>query len=134
MAEIKFRCPECSQKIAVRASAAGLRIDCPACHSRIVIPRSELAPVEVLVKRRLTVLGESAETIYAELQKAQAASERAADELARVRLEEGKAVAQAKADTVQLQSEHDSLASEILALKPLRDQLLMVVGPTPEEP
>ena len=123
MAEIKFRCPECGQKIAVSASAVGVKIDCPTCHSRLVIPRSELAPVEVLVKRRLAIVGGSADAVYSELQKAQTAAERAADELARVRSEHAKTAAQAQTAAAALQSERDALASEVMALNPLRDQL-----------
>ena len=81
MAEIKFRCPECTQKIAVEASAAGVKIDCPTCHSRLVIPNSETGPVEVLVRRNLAIVGGSSDAVYAELQKAQAKAEKAVEEL-----------------------------------------------------
>src|SRR5688572_5957481 len=36
MADIKFLCPECSQKIAVDAAAVGVRVNCPACHSTLI--------------------------------------------------------------------------------------------------
>ena len=85
MAEIKFRCPECTQKIAVAESAAGVKIDCPTCHSRLVIPRSAIMPVEVLIKRKLAIIGGSADAVYMELQKAEVQAEKAADEIKRLR-------------------------------------------------
>ena len=56
MADIKFRCPECEQKIAVDPSAAGVQIDCPYCKSTIVIPSSAEAPVVMVTRRKLAVL------------------------------------------------------------------------------
>ena len=38
MADIKFQCPECRQKIAVDGSAGGLQVDCPNCRSTLTIP------------------------------------------------------------------------------------------------
>ena len=82
MADIKFRCPECNQKIAVEASAAGVKIDCPTCHSQLVIPKTATDPVTVTVKRKLAIVGGSVDEMYAELQKAQAEAARAVEELA----------------------------------------------------
>jgi len=50
MPDLKFRCPECTQKIAVDIAAAGLRVDCPACMSTVIIPASAEAPVQVVSK------------------------------------------------------------------------------------
>ena len=52
MAEIKFRCPACAQRIALDESAAGLEIDCPDCRSTLRAPGTSLAPVEIVVKRQ----------------------------------------------------------------------------------
>ena len=67
MPDIKFRCPECSQKIVVDSSAVGVRIDCPLCRSTLVIPATEWAPVTVAVRRELAVLAGSADALYTEL-------------------------------------------------------------------
>ncbi|MEQ1853912.1 MAG: hypothetical protein ABMA01_20265 [Chthoniobacteraceae bacterium] len=123
MAEIKFRCPECSQKIAVGASAAGVKIDCPTCHSRRVIPRSELAPVEVVIKRKLAIVGGSADAVYSELQKVQAAADKAEEELKRLRAERMKDSKEADEKLAMVTAARDSLQAEVTALKPMRDQL-----------
>src|ERR1043166_4101053 len=102
MAEIKFRCPQCTQKIAVAASAAGVKIDCPTCHSRLVIPRSEIAPVEVLIRRKLAIVGGSADAVYQELQKMEVQAEKAAEELKRVRAENSAAALNAQQEIESL--------------------------------
>ena len=38
MADIRFHCPECRQKIAVDESAGGMQVDCPNCRSTLIIP------------------------------------------------------------------------------------------------
>ena len=73
MPDIKFHCPECSQKIGVDETAAGLSIDCPTCRSSLVIPVSSAAPVAVTVRRKLAVLAGSADSAYAELERRQKA-------------------------------------------------------------
>ena len=123
MADIKFRCPECEQKIAVDASAAGVKIDCPTCHSRLVIPRSELAPVEVLVKRKLAIVGGSADAVYSELQKAQAQAEKAADEIKELRAQQATAAMEARKDVEALLAARESQEEEIKELRPLREKL-----------
>lgn len=47
MSDIKFSCPECGQHITCGEPWAGHEIDCPACHSKLVVPRSERAPAAV---------------------------------------------------------------------------------------
>ena len=123
MAEIKFRCPECTQKIAVAESAAGVKIDCPTCHSRLVIPRSEIAPVEVLIRRKLAIVGGSADAVYQELQKMEAQAEKAADELKQVRAESAATAQKARLDLEALLSVRETLETEIASLRPLKDQL-----------
>ena len=45
MAEIRFRCPQCERKLAVKESFGGLTVPCPACAKPITIPKfSELPP------------------------------------------------------------------------------------------
>src|ERR1051325_4854280 len=44
MAEIKFSCPHCRQKIQCDASHSGSRINCPACQQSILVPASTIAP------------------------------------------------------------------------------------------
>jgi len=41
MAEMKFSCPECGQHIAYGEPWAGRQIQCPTCHSNIVVPQLE---------------------------------------------------------------------------------------------
>lgn len=130
MDEIKFRCPECTQKIAVAATAKGVKIDCPTCHSRLVIPPSGDAPVEVLIKRKLAVVGGDSDAVYEELKKAQSASEKAAAEnqrlsaeLDQLRNESAKAREHAKADLMALQLTCDSLSEDAAAAKQLRQKL-----------
>jgi|GEM_PF-3463843 DNA-directed RNA polymerase subunit RPC12/RpoP len=38
MNELKFQCPECKQSLEIEASAAGTRIECPACNQPILVP------------------------------------------------------------------------------------------------
>lgn len=42
IAEIKFACSYCGQKIAVQADAAGIVIDCPNCQEPVTIPQSPM--------------------------------------------------------------------------------------------
>ena len=47
MADIKFHCPECQQRIAVDETAAGIAIDCPYCKAGIIIPARGTDPVQL---------------------------------------------------------------------------------------
>jgi len=123
MADIKFRCPECTQKIAVIETAVGAKIDCPTCHSRLVIPRSATAPVEVLVARKLAIVGGTADAVYAELQKAQEQAEHAADEIKRLRADSVTAAQGAQAKLAAITAARDSLTAEVASLRPLREQI-----------
>lgn len=44
MADLKFFCPQCRQKIECDAAYAGSRINCPACQQFIVVPASSVRP------------------------------------------------------------------------------------------
>ena len=71
MADIKFHCPECRQRIAVDQSAASMQVDCPNCRSTLIIPTvSEVVP-EITVRRRLVAAGGGANTAYEELDRKQ---------------------------------------------------------------
>src|SRR6185503_7594593 len=48
MAEFKFNCPSCSQKIQATSEWAGHTIQCPACQQNIQVPASP-APVQTAV-------------------------------------------------------------------------------------
>ncbi len=39
MSEFKFSCPHCGQHLAAEEAWAGSQIECPTCHSRIIVPR-----------------------------------------------------------------------------------------------
>ncbi len=126
MAEIKFRCPECTQKIAVAESAAGVKIDCPTCHSRLVIPRSVHLPVEVLIRRKLAIVGGSADAVYAELQKAEVHAEKSADELKKLRGENAAAGRKLREENDALLAGRKALQTEIASLQPAGEQLAKV--------
>src|SRR3569833_1752599 len=70
MADIKFHCPECAQKIAVDESAAGLQIDCPSCRSALLIPTEAGAPAQIITRRQqLATAGGSSSSAFAELER-----------------------------------------------------------------
>ena len=68
MADLKFHCPECQQKIAVDSSAAGAKIDCPTCRSTLVVPAASDAPVKLEQRRRLAVFGGAQNDLYSALE------------------------------------------------------------------
>ena len=41
MAEIKFACPKCKQRVLVDDSAAGVEIACPSCQLELIIPGTD---------------------------------------------------------------------------------------------
>jgi len=44
MADMKFSCPQCGQHIGYSEAWAGFQIECPACHSSIVVPQIQRPP------------------------------------------------------------------------------------------
>ena len=68
MADLKFHCPECQQKVAVDESAAGMAIECPRCRSGLVIPATQEAAVKVTVRRKLATMA-MASGAYEELER-----------------------------------------------------------------
>ena len=123
MDEIKFRCPECAQKIAVEAAAAGVKIDCPTCHSQLAVPHTGTGTVEVIVRRKLAIIGGSADEVYAELQKAQAQAAKATEELNQSRAMHTAALQEARNDVDTIAAAREALEKEAAALRPLRDEL-----------
>ncbi len=124
MAEIKFHCPECKQKIAAQPSAVGMKIDCPRCGSTIVIPASPEAPVVVEVKRRLAVVPGSQESLYQaiedrqkKLQIAEAALEKSQAEVQSVRTE----TQHVREDLIAALKERETLAGRLSAVEATRD-------------
>ena len=61
---IKFRCPRCTQKIAVNDEGAGVEISCPTCTEKIVVPPQstpEFQPVtEILCPRAVAAFDSTA--------------------------------------------------------------------------
>jgi ribosomal protein S27E len=57
MAEIRFQCPDCKQRMTVEEDAAGIKVDCPTCRSTLVVPATDHGVPEVEVPRRITVRG-----------------------------------------------------------------------------
>jgi DNA-directed RNA polymerase subunit RPC12/RpoP len=54
MAEMKFSCPQCGQHIGYDQAWAGQQIECPGCHSSIIVPQIHrpvpAAPAPVMAK------------------------------------------------------------------------------------
>jgi DNA-directed RNA polymerase subunit RPC12/RpoP len=44
MADLKFSCPQCGQHIGYGEAWAGVQIECPACHSSIIVPQVQRPP------------------------------------------------------------------------------------------
>jgi DNA-directed RNA polymerase subunit RPC12/RpoP len=63
MAELKFSCPQCRQKIQCDESYVGSRINCPACRQSIVVPpvpRSVVPPDERTIQIKVSTLQKAA--------------------------------------------------------------------------
>ena len=67
MADLKFSCPECQQRILVDDGAAGVQIDCPTCRSTLVIPAKATDNVTMVKRRRLVVASTTPDAAYEEL-------------------------------------------------------------------
>ena len=73
IAEIKFVCGHCGQKIAVDSDAAGLGIECPTCQNSVTIPRSGIASEPRIAEgERLTGIQAECERLRANATHAQA--------------------------------------------------------------
>jgi chromosome segregation ATPase len=119
MADFKFHCPECRQKIAVDEAAAGLRIDCPRCRSTLVIPAGATAPVTVEVRRRLAAMAGADTDVYAALEQAHTKLNATQEEVARLR-----ATARDAEEEVRRSREEVSAATrEAESVKTERDDL-----------
>ena len=87
MADLKFHCPECDQRLAVDESASGKQFDCPRCRSALVIPAAAGDPVKVVTRRRLAALAGSSGSAYEELERKQSELATALEEAAKLRAE-----------------------------------------------
>ena len=108
MADIKFRCPECAQKIAVDVAAVGVRVNCPSCHSTLIIPPSSDAPVVVVARRKLAVVAGSMDALYKDIEQKQLALDAAVAESRKAREEADKQRAAAE----EISAERDRLKGE----------------------
>jgi len=136
MADLKFACPECHQRIGVDDSAAGVSIDCPACRTSLVIPqKAEDVPV-VIVRRKLVALAGSFDASYSELDRKQKDLEGALAEAAKLREDLKKARAQADAASsisrmlCRSAGRRASFAARVLAMS----SLVAVPPPLPAQP
>src|SRR6188768_4328657 len=112
MADIKFYCPECQQKIAVDDSAAGMQVDCPNCRSALIIPSSAAQAVQIVARGKLVVAGGLGGNAYEELERNQRELAAALDEAAKWR-----------ADTERSRAELIRLRGDLAATALERDGL-----------
>jgi len=90
MADIKFHCPECEQKILVDDSAAGMQIDCPSCRSALLIPAEAGVTAQLVTRRRQAVGAGGGGSAYEELDRKQRELTAALEEAAKLRTESEK--------------------------------------------
>jgi DNA-directed RNA polymerase subunit RPC12/RpoP len=61
MADIKFSCPQCGQHFGCDQAWEGQQIECPGCHSSIVVPQTQrpvpAAPAQVMAKEPAKSVG-----------------------------------------------------------------------------
>jgi chromosome segregation ATPase len=124
VAETKFQCPQCDQKILVDSSASGVSIDCPYCCSTLVIPASGAASVVVEVRRQFAVLGGTQAGLYQIIEEQRQKLRAESEELARLRA----AVQPAQSEIQHLRSdlasalrEREAIAARIAAAEVLRE-------------
>ena len=101
MADLKFHCPECDQRLVVDDSAAGVQIDCPQCQSALLVPSASGAAVKVVARRRIAVPAGAAGSAYEELERKQSELAHALEEAAKLRLESERS----KSELVQLRQD-----------------------------
>lgn len=123
MPDIKFNCPECTQRIAVDWTAAGLNVDCPACRSTLVIPATSESAATVSVRRKLAVPAGGQDALYAELEKRKTELDSAVAESLKLRADAEKAqneAEQARAERETFRSANEKATGDV---KKLRDEL-----------
>jgi chromosome segregation ATPase/DNA-directed RNA polymerase subunit RPC12/RpoP len=127
MADLKFACPECKQRILVDDGAAGVQIECPTCRSVVVIPARASDPVQVIKRRRhvvaniagglfdeeLTTRQKELEAAAAESKKLREEAERSGQEIAKLR----EALQAAAAERDRLRVTTDQTGVELGRLK-----------------
>lgn len=126
MPDIKFRCPECAQKIAVDAAAAGIQIDCPSCKSSLIIPVSAEAEVIVKSRRIMAVLASAGDAASDAISAKQKELDEAVAESKRLRAEAENfrnETTQAKSEKEKAAAELDRLRNDLNAISTERDNL-----------
>ena len=125
MADLKFHCPECDQKILVDDSAAGMQIDCPSCRSALLIPAQAGTPAQVVTRRQQAVGAGAAGSAYEELDRKQRDLTAALDEAAQLRTESDRArteVNRLRDDLAATARERDGLRATGLEFNRLKDE------------
>jgi len=85
-AVIKFRCPRCTQKIAVDDDGAGVDISCPTCEEKIVVPPRSTAEFQLATENPQALVPSPAVRFDQEWQqRAEQAEQRAENALTTVR-------------------------------------------------
>ena len=119
MADLKFLCPECRQRMLVDDSAVGATVDCPSCLSSLIVPANDKAEVRITVRRKLAVLvGNASENV-----------ERGEKALSAVIEEAG----QLRAETERSRSEMNKLREDLAAAASERDGLRTTFQQTGDE-
>ncbi len=85
MADLKFHCPECDQRLAVDESAAGATIDCPNCSTTFIIPTIMGERAKVVARTKQPALAGRSDSAYEELERKQNELSVALEEAARLR-------------------------------------------------
>jgi chromosome segregation ATPase len=145
MADIKFNCPECRQKIAVDESAGGMHVDCPNCRSTLVIPKAATGPVEIIVRRRLVSATGHADSAYEELERKQkelaaalqetakwrADTERSKAELSKIREETGDEINRLKTEEGRFKTDLEKTRGELAEVRAEREKLARELAERP---
>lgn len=124
VADLKFTCPECRQKIRVQSTASGSQIDCPTCYSTITIPQDSQAIVHVETRRKLAILPGTYDTIYEALETHQKrlviARDGVANAQAEVRRMQGD-ITRLRHELTVSQKDREVMAARLLSLESNRD-------------
>src|SRR5436190_13595331 len=114
MADFKFACPECQQRIAVDETAAGIKIDCPLCKSVLIIPSNANERPKTVLRRKLVFASSAADNVFEEIEGKQRELEKALAESTRLREESERSereLQKLRDDLAATASERDGLRS-----------------------
>jgi chromosome segregation ATPase len=112
MADLRFFCPVCRQKILVDDGAAGVSLDCPACQSILIVPPNAVSEVIILEKKTPPTVGAGAESVVQQLSKKKRELEVAKAEMANL-----------KSDLDAVRSQLEKSRIEMTAAKAGEDQV-----------